>query len=131
MNAAPFRSAVEAPMSKAALEKLRQALRKIDRPGTFCASGSVPAILPGLEVDVRHEGQERAVDFQGPADDPFRIHFAAFYADCEHEVRPLAKGYRLCLVYNLTLARAKKPVRAPRSGEHVEAVARLLRAWAA
>ena len=38
-------------MSKAALEKLRQALRKVDRPGTFCASGSVPAILPGLEVE--------------------------------------------------------------------------------
>src|SRR3954468_10398209 len=38
-------------MSEAALGKLRQALRKVDRPGTFCASGSVPAILPGLEVE--------------------------------------------------------------------------------
>ena len=31
-------------------EKLGQALDKIDRPGTFCVSGSAPAVLPGLEV---------------------------------------------------------------------------------
>ena len=38
-------------MPEAILEKLDQALSKIDRPGTFCVSGSVPAVLPGLEVE--------------------------------------------------------------------------------
>src|SRR5262249_48018501 len=47
-----------------------------------------------------------------------------------HEVRPLRKGYRLCLVYNLTLAKAKKPPAAPRTAEHVARVSRPLRAWA-
>ena len=37
-------------MASAILEPLDQALRQIDRPGTFCVSGSVPAVLPGLEV---------------------------------------------------------------------------------
>ena len=68
----------------------------------------LPSAHEGGELVVRHEGQERTIDFGGPADRQFHIHFAAFYADCEHEVRPLRKGYRLCLVYNLTLAKSKK-----------------------
>ena len=32
-------------------EELGQALSKIDRPGSFCVSGSAPAVLPGLEVE--------------------------------------------------------------------------------
>jgi hypothetical protein len=239
-------------MSQAALPELSQALRKIDRPGSFCASGSAPAVLPGLEVDglgpvalpltarqaaalkklcepapygkgeetlvdptvrrvwrltpgrfaltnpdwepflrqtvgkvqeglglekqklhshlydlllyepgsfflphrdgeklgrmvatlvivlpssfqggelvVRHDGQERTIDFSG--DNRYRTHFAAFYADCEHEIRPLREGHRLCLVYNLTLAKGKKAVTAPRNAGHVEKVTRALRRWA-
>src|SRR5690242_16219833 len=37
-------------MRPAILEKLARALSKINRPGSFCASGSVPTVLPGLEV---------------------------------------------------------------------------------
>jgi hypothetical protein len=236
------------------LEKLDRALNQVDRPGTFCASGSVPAILPGLEVEglgtvglpltpktakdlikhchqapygkgektlvdtsvrrvwrmkpdqfelenpdwdrlvngivakvqeelglegqkldrhvydlllyekgsfflphrdgeklkgmvatlvivlpspheggeliVRHDGQERMIDLGGRSADPFQIHYAAFYADCEHEVRPLKKGYRLCLVYNLTLAKAKKSPSAPSVTEHIETITPLIRKWA-
>src|SRR5262249_17108822 len=39
------------PVASAILEKLDRELGQIDRPGTFCASGSVPAVLPGLEVE--------------------------------------------------------------------------------
>lgn len=38
-------------MRKDILKKLSQELSKIDRPGSFCVSGSVPAVLPGLEVE--------------------------------------------------------------------------------
>src|SRR5712671_2761582 len=41
----------ENPVGKAILEKLSKALSQIDRPGTFCVSGSAPAVLPGLEVE--------------------------------------------------------------------------------
>ena len=38
-------------MSNEILKELSQAMSKIDRPGTFCVSGSVQTVLPGLEVD--------------------------------------------------------------------------------
>ncbi len=90
----------------------------------------LPSSFEGGELIVRHEGQERTIDFGGPAGDVFHIQYAAFYADCEHEVRPLEKGYRLCLVYNLTLAKSKKSRSAPRDSQHVDSIARLLRNWA-
>ena len=90
---------------------------------------ALPSTFEGGELVVRHEGHERTIDFQAPDDNPFHIHFAAFYADCEHEVRPLRKGYRLCLVYNLTLAKSKKAIVAPREAEHVERITTLLREW--
>lgn len=33
---------------------------------------------------------------------PEALRFAAFYADCEHEVEELVSGHRCVLVYNLT-----------------------------
>ncbi|HET6573365.1 MAG TPA: 2OG-Fe(II) oxygenase [Fimbriiglobus sp.] len=91
----------------------------------------LPSSFTGGELVVRHEGEERVIDFGSPEFNQFHTHFAAFYADCDHEVRPLRSGYRLCLVYNLTLARAKKGISAPRTAEHIEDVARVLRGWSA
>jgi hypothetical protein len=90
----------------------------------------LPSSHEGGELVVRHEGQERTIDFGTADGDLFHIYFAAFYADCEHEVRPLRKGYRLCLVYNLTLAKSKKSISAPRSLEHIEKISPLLHEWA-
>jgi hypothetical protein len=93
----------------------------------------LPSSYEGGELVVRHDGQERTIDFGDPDDRPFHSHFAAFYADCEHEIRPLRKGYRLCLVYNLSLAKSKKTkaVAAPRASEHIEEVRTILREWTA
>ena len=68
----------------------------------------LPSTYQGGEIVVRHEGQERTIDFANVENALFFNHFAAFYADCEHEIRPVREGYRLCLVYNLTLAKSKK-----------------------
>src|SRR5438552_18735436 len=38
-------------MSRAVFQELSQVLQQIDRPGSFCVSGSAPVVLPGLEVD--------------------------------------------------------------------------------
>jgi hypothetical protein len=89
----------------------------------------LPSAFQGGELVVRHEGQEQVVDFGTPDRNPLHTHFAAFYADCEHEVRPLREGHRLCLVYNLTLAKAKKAITAPRTGERIDEVAAILRSW--
>src|SRR5262249_27369154 len=86
----------------------------------------LPSSFQGGELVVRHDGQERTIDCSNDGS-LFRIHFAAFYADCEHEIRPLCAGHRLCLTYNLTLKKGKKVLAAPRSSEHVESVRQLLR----
>jgi predicted 2-oxoglutarate/Fe(II)-dependent dioxygenase YbiX len=88
---------------------------------------ALPSAHEGGELIVRHEGREETIDF-GP-ESRFRTQFAAFYADCEHEVRPVTSGFRLALVYNLTLAKSKQAITAPTSGDRIVTVARLLRQW--
>lgn len=85
---------------------------------------TLPSAHEGGELIVRHDGREVTVDF-GP-DSRFQTQFAAFYADCEHEVRPVTSGFRLALVYNLTLAKSKQAIAAPTSREHIAAVTRIL-----
>jgi hypothetical protein len=88
----------------------------------------LPSSFEGGELVVRHGGQEQTIDFSG--DNLYRTHYAAFYADCEHEIRPLRKGYRLCLVYNLTLKKGKKGLKAPRTWESIEPLREILAGWA-
>lgn len=92
---------------------------------------ALPSSHAGGELVVRHEGRETAIDFGGDGRAAFETRYAAFYADCEHEVKPLREGFRLCLVYNLTLSKDAGPVGAPRQGEHVRRVAEVLRGWSA
>ncbi|MDQ3622131.1 MAG: 2OG-Fe(II) oxygenase, partial [Verrucomicrobiota bacterium] len=76
---------------------------------------SLPSAHRGGELIVRHAGREAAVDLSKA--EFSEIGFVAFYADCEHEVRPIIEGHRVCLVYNLILERPPKrgsrPLQAP------------------
>lgn len=38
-------------MSTSLPKQLLKVLERIDRPGTFCTSGLLPPVLPGLEVE--------------------------------------------------------------------------------
>jgi len=49
---------------------------------------------------VFHQGKKTEYNFSGP-DACCNFYFTAFYADCQHEVKPITKGYQLCLIYNL------------------------------
>jgi hypothetical protein len=91
----------------------------------------LPSSHQGGALIVRHDGQEKTIDFSDSATASFQIQYGAFYADCEHEVRPLKDGHRLCLIYNLILTKGKKGIAAPRPGEHIDAVAAVLGRWAA
>ncbi len=75
------------------------------QPGMFgTLIVSLPSRHTGGELLVRHGGREVRVDFAaetGPAGFPW----AAFFADCEHEVLPVKTGNRLCLVFNLVRAK--------------------------
>ena len=62
---------------------------------------SLPTPGAGGALVVRHGGREEVIDLN--AGEPSELSFAAFYADCLHEVRPLAEGHRVTLVFNLFL----------------------------
>lgn len=102
---------------------------KLDRMVATLVIG-LPSVHKGGELIVTHEGTQHVIEFAG-ASSGHELSFAAFYADCRHEVRPLRSGYRLCLVYNLTLAtsRGKKGITAPTTGGTVEVVRGLLDTW--
>ena len=92
---------------------------------------ALPSAHEGGALVVRHEGREYEIAFQGAATG-LELSYAAFYADCSHEVRPLLGGYRLCLVYNVTLARSRrrrKRIDAPSYGAVTARIAELLGAW--
>ena len=69
-------------------------------PGMFATLVIVlPSESAGGELLVRHKDREVRLPLR--CDDPSDAAFAAFYADCVHEVLPVTTGCRLTLVYNL------------------------------
>jgi predicted 2-oxoglutarate/Fe(II)-dependent dioxygenase YbiX len=95
-------------------------------PGMFATLVvCLPSRHEGGTLLVTHEGETKRIDFGGPAAE-FNLQYAAFYADCRHEITPVTSGYRVCLVYNLAIDRQKTQPSAPVSGPAVDAVAGLL-----
>jgi predicted 2-oxoglutarate/Fe(II)-dependent dioxygenase YbiX len=87
----------------------------------------LPSPYTGGELVVRHKDREARLDLR--RDEPSEVAWAAFYADCRHEVLPIASGYRLALVYNL-IRPDGEPVPLPPDYDSVrESVAALLRQW--
>jgi hypothetical protein len=56
--------------------------------------------------------------------------WAAFYADCRHELHPIRSGFRVALVYNLGRDARRAP-RVPDARREVARVGEVLRAWEA
>ncbi len=88
----------------------------------------LPSEHAGGELVVRHDGREATLDMA--TSDLGLAQWAAFYADCQHELRPLRSGHRISLVYNLVRAKGRPP-RVPDARPDVARVATALRAWAA
>ena len=55
----------------------------------------LPSDCSGGELIVKHRGEEKVFSFSG-LQGSTNFHFAAFYADCQHEV---TAGNRLCLFF--------------------------------
>lgn len=88
---------------------------------------ALPVAGTGGALVIGHRGRETVVDMS--TDEPSELAWAAFYADCRHEVLPVAEGHRVCLVYNLMLAPgAAHPAQAPHHGSLVDPIAAELRA---
>lgn len=69
----------------------------------------LPSRYTGGELVVSFEETKEVIDFSANAAD-YKISFAAFYADCDHEIKKVSSGYRVCLVYNLIQQKAGKKI---------------------
>jgi hypothetical protein len=88
----------------------------------------LPSAHRGGELVIRHAGREVVVNLS--TDEISDLKFAAFYADCEHEVRPVIEGHRVCLVYNLIQVpggKTEEPLNAPLYASEIEAAGELLK----
>ena len=93
-------------------------------PGMFATLViQLPAEHTGGELVVQHNREEKVFDFA--ADSASKIFYAAFFADCRHELRPVTSGLRLCLIYNLVHSGSTL---APSPADHSQAVARVVQA---
>ncbi|MCY3821224.1 MAG: 2OG-Fe(II) oxygenase [Gammaproteobacteria bacterium] len=90
---------------------------------------TLPSAGTGGELVVRHLDQEISIDMS--ASEPSELAFAAFYADCVHETRPIREGWRLSLVFNLCVRRDDKetPRQPPDYSDRVRSIANQLVAW--
>ena len=105
--------------------------RDTEKSGGMIATLSItlPASGAGGELIVRHGGEEVRIDVN--ATEPSELAFAAFYADCAHETRPIREGYRLSLVFNLCLRPedTETPRAAPDYSGQLREVAEELITW--
>ncbi|KAL9061522.1 MAG: hypothetical protein Q9162_000054 [Coniocarpon cinnabarinum] len=82
----------------------------VDTPRSPSQFGSLVVCLPyaheGGQLLVKHAGQTMEFDWSdnATADQHPLIKWAAFYSDCEHEVREVTSGHRITLTYNLHFA---------------------------
>ena len=98
-------------------------------PGMFATLVVVlPSIHTGGELCVRHREREVCLDLSSP--EPSELAFAAFYADCRHEVRPITAGCRLVLIYNLIRPGPGRLPQPPAYDAEVDRLSELLGRWA-
>lgn len=88
----------------------------------------LPSNYSGGQLTVYHRSKNTVFDFSGPMGCS-DFHYAAFYADCQHEIEPVTKGHRLCLVYNL-IYEGYGNCPAPANNEkEISAIASSMREW--
>ena len=88
---------------------------------------ALPSLHAGGELVLRHRGRE--VPLAMRCTDPSEAEYAAFYADCLHEVLPVTSGCRLSLVYNLLRKGKGRAPRPPSYDREMAALSQLLRRW--
>jgi len=81
---------------------------------------TLPSDFEGGELIVSHLNTSKTFK---PVNTEYRSYYTAFYADCTHEIRPISRGYRLVLVYNLVMMGSDEPPQPPTDiSEEVNAV---------
>jgi len=88
----------------------------------------LPSRYEGGQLTVFHQGKKLEFNFGGfgSCND---MYFAAFYADCQHEVKPITKGHRLCLIYNLVYTGFGQVPVPPSSQKQISSIVAAMKAW--
>ena len=84
----------------------------------------LPSDYKGGQLVVHHQGEKKTFDF---SDKGWVTYYAAFYADCQHEISEVTEGYRLCLIYNLVSRAAQAVPPAIPSEDNSDAVAEVVK----
>ncbi len=87
---------------------------------------ALPASHTGGELVVSFDNKDEVIDFAKDVSD-YRFGYAAFYADCDHEIKPVTAGYRICLVYNLVQQKAGEKIEPATVETHAVQLANILR----
>jgi hypothetical protein len=87
----------------------------------------LPSYSSRGELTIRHSGREATLDLR--PDDAGEAAFAAFYAECVHQVLPVAAGCRLALIYNLLRRQQKGALLPPDYRNEQARIERRLRDW--
>jgi predicted 2-oxoglutarate/Fe(II)-dependent dioxygenase YbiX len=90
---------------------------------------ALPSVSEGGALIVRHKDRSERLELH--CEDASEVAFAAFYADCVHEVLPVTGGYRLVLVYNLLRPGSRTLPAVPDYAAETAALTGLLQASAA
>lgn len=85
----------------------------------------LPSAHKGGELIINFDGRSSTVDFSEAGN--YTLPFTAFFADCEHEVKPITSGYRICLVYNLISSGAGSGIKSPEYGHLQQEMVALLK----
>lgn len=97
-------------------------------PGMF---GTLMVCLPsshqGGDLVLHHNGE--VFEFKTSQTSDFDVSYAAWYSDVLHEVKPVAQGYRLVLIYNLLKATSATISMPPTLTTHKEKVVALFKQW--
>ncbi len=97
-------------------------------PGMFATLVvALPSSSEGGELVVRHKDRDVRLDLAN--DEPSEATFAAFYADCVHEVLPVTQGCRVTLVFNLVRKARGKAPQPPDYAPQADRVATVLKKW--
>ncbi len=91
----------------------------------------LPSTSTGGSVVVHHHREKKT--FRGAKRGPKDLSLLAFYADCHHEVKPIASGYRVVLTYQLHYRPGAAPVtvmpQSPLGSAAVDHLAESVRAY--
>ena len=62
----------------------------------------LPSLFTGNAQTISYDDQIKQTQFNN-SDSKFEILYSAFYSTCKFETMPLESGYRLCLIFKVTL----------------------------